>query len=156
LVSGVQVVSITYLQAQDEIYGMANVAWKAASIAAGLSYTPKLCFPDKVVPPPDVEQIYAEASFVVVTADQATLSRYQGASTYEETGLFALQVYSPKKGAASLRVAQTIAAAVRDAFCKPSTSGEIWFRKQKVTPVSGNETKNQVNVVVTCTYRTTK
>jgi hypothetical protein len=153
-------VSITTLQAQDEIYGMANVAWIAAATAAeaavGLSYTPKLCFPDKIVALPPVDQLYAEASFVVVTEEQASLSRYQGESSYEAIGLFALQVYSPKKGAANLRVAQTIAVAVRDAFCKPSTSGKIWFRKQKATPVGGNETKNQVNVVVTCTYRTTK
>jgi hypothetical protein len=149
-------VSITYLQAEDEIYGIANRAWVSSIDGSGLHYQPKLYFPDSPVPPADVDEIYARCSFSVVTAEQASLSRYQGVSTYEEDGLFAMQIYAPKKKASALRTAKQMADVVRNAFCTPSTSGEVWFRGQRVSPVAGNETKNQVNVVITCTYRTTK
>lgn len=148
--------SITTIQAEDEIYGIAKRAWVSSIAGKGLAYTPKLYFPDKVVPSPDVDEIYAQCSFSVVIAEQASLSNYQGESTYEEDGLFVLQVYAPKKKATALRIAQEMAVVVRDSFCKQSPSGEVWFRGQKVTAVAGNAIKNQVNVVITCTYRTTK
>lgn len=148
--------SITYIEAQDEIFGIANRAWTAAMVGLELTYPPRLYFPDHVVAPPDVDELYGECSFVVVTANQATLNSYRGVSLYEEVGLFALQIYAPKKKASAFRKAQLIGSAVRDAFCKASPSGEVWFRAQRVSPVTGNETKNQINVVVTCIYRTSK
>jgi len=147
-------VSITYLEAQDELYGMVNAAMAAAAPTVGLTYTPALYFPDTEVVPPNIDVLYAEASFVVVTAEQASLGSIRGVSMYEETGLLAVQVYSPKANPENLRIAQQIGEAIRTVFRGRSTSGAIWFRRQKLTPVAGNTTKNQVNVVATCIYKT--
>jgi hypothetical protein len=141
---------IEYVAAEDEIFGVANVAWLAA--APGLT----IVFPGVLKVEPPIDQIYAECSFVVVKESQASLAKVNGLSIYEATGLLAVQVYAPKADPSSMRTAKLIASAVRDAFRKPSPSGEIWFRDQKVSPVNGNTTKNQVNVVVTCTYRMLK
>lgn len=148
--------SITDIQAEDEIFGIINTAWTAGLSAVTLPYIPKIYFPDKIVPVPPVDEIFAECNLAIVIANQASLARYQGKSTYETVGLAAIQIYSPKQSASALRTAKIIGGAIKDAFCAPSPSGEIWFRGQRLTPVAGNSTRNQVNVVVTCTYKTIK
>jgi hypothetical protein len=141
---------IEYVAAEDEIFGVLNVAWLAAANGA------TLVFPGLLQVEPPIDEIYAECSFAIVKESQASLAQQNGKSIYETTGLLAVQVYAPKADSSSMRTAKEIASAVRDAFRKPSPSGEIWFRDQKVSPVGGNTTKNQINVVVTCTYRTLK
>jgi hypothetical protein len=148
--------SVDFLAGKDDIFGIANAAFVSAAAAAGLAYTAQINFPDVLALPPNVDQIYAECSFVVVTEKQIALSRIGGKKGYQTVGLFAMQVFSPKTDASALRVAQTIASAVRDAFCQPPIPTEVWFRDQRLTPVSGSDTKNQTNVVVTCTYKTVR
>lgn len=146
--------SIAYLNAEDEIFGVVSAAWLAAIV--GISYAPTLFFPGAIDPARPVDEIYAECSLVVVKEAQTVLANQDDKSIYESTALFAVQVYSPKSDPAALRTAKVIGSALLDAFCKPSPSGEIWFRDQRLTPVSGNTTKNQLNVVITCVYRTIK
>ena len=148
--------SIRYLAAEDEVFGVVNAAFVGALAALGLAYVPAINFPGQLVAPPNVNQIYAECSFSVVTEHQASLSRVAGVSIYETVALLAVQIYSPKTDASALRIAKIIAMAVRDAFRLPSPSGEVWFKDQKLSPVAGSDTKNQINVVVTCTYKTKK
>ena len=148
--------SITYLQAKDEIFGVCNVAFLAAVAASSLLYTPQLVFPSSVVVPPDPTQIDAECHFIVVLERQACMTSVGGVKLYESVGLFSLKVFSPKLDPASLLIAETIASSVRDAFRAQSPSGEIWFKDQRCSVVAGTDTRNQVNVVVTCTYKTAK
>ena len=148
--------SIEYIAAEDEMFGIVNGAWIAAYEAQNLDYVPQLFFPGQLELPPQTKQIYARCSFSVVTDKQIGLANAGGLSLYETVGLLAVQVYAPKTVVSSFRSAKQIASLVRDAFCKSSVSGELWFRDQKLTPTSGNETMNQVNVVVTCTFKTTK
>lgn len=145
-----------YIDAEDEIFGVANTAWKLAIAESGLDYNPKIFFPGQIKPTPDVTQIYADCSFSVVTDGQVGLNNYQGLSLYETVGLMLIQIFSPKLDPVAQRMTKMVADKVRNAFCKPSPSMEIWFRQQKLAPVSGNPTKNQVNVVVTCSFRTAK
>jgi hypothetical protein len=146
--------SMTYLQGKDEIFGVANTAFGVAAIAQALAYTPKLIFPGMLSVPPDIQQIYGECSFSVVTEHQVSLSNVNGVKIYETVALFAMRLFSPKQDAAAFRIAETIGTAVKNAFRLPSPSGEIWFRNQRLSQVNGTETKNQINVVVTCTYKT--
>ena len=148
--------SITYLDAEDEIFGICNTSWIQGCTEQALAYRPQLTFPGTIAAPPSPKEVYAECSYSVVTEHQLTLSSVGGAKLYETVGLFALQVYSPKTDATALRTAKIIAGFVRDAFCRSSPSGEVWFRDQRLTVVSGNEIKNQVNVVVVCSYKTQK
>jgi len=145
---------ITDIQAEDEVFGIANSAWLAAIVGIDLTYVPAIYFPDAIVSTPDPTQIYAECDLKIVLSKQASLCRYQGQSFSDNIGLLSIQIYSPKQSGSSLRVAKIIGATIKNAFCKPSPSGYIWFQGQRITPVAGNATRNQVNVVVTCTYRT--
>lgn len=148
--------SIDLISAEDEVYGIVNSAWLSSIADLSLPYSPVLSFPGQLQSAPNVDQIYAEVSMSVVKAQQDSISRYQGMSMYEYIALLAVQVYSPKNDASSLRIAKQIAVQIGNAFCKPSPSGEIWFTNQKVAAVAGNVTRDQVNVVVTCTFRETK
>jgi hypothetical protein len=147
---------IEYIAAEDEIFGVANVAWTEAVVAQSLAYTPQLVFPGSIKAEPPVDQIWAECGFVVVKESQASLTNVDGVSMYESIGLFSMQIYSGKADSAALRIAKQMGEAVRDAFRRLSPSGEVWFRDQRLTPVTGNTTQNQINVVVTCTYQTLK
>lgn len=146
--------SITYLGAQDEVFGVMNAAWLAAVEAADLSYMPIISFPGALVVTPDPATIYAECHFSVVAEKQVGLSQQGGVKLYQSTALLIAQVYAPKTDASALRTIQTIGSALRDAFRQLSPSGEVWFSNQRFTPVSGNDTRHQVNTVVTCVYKT--
>lgn len=148
--------SIDYISAEDELFGICNTAFLAAAQVQGLAYSPQLNFPGLITDPPNVTQIYGACSFSVVVEHQSSLACSGGTKQYETVGLLVLQVFSPKSDQTALRIAKMIASSVRDAYCRPSPSGEVWFRDQKVSPVSGSETKNQVNVVITCTYNTVR
>ena len=149
--------SFTYLEAEDELFGIANTAWLAAVGTADVDFAvpPTMVFPGMLfVPVPNL--IYAECSFQVVLERQSAVGQSNGLKLYETTGLLVIQVKSPKSDVSALRTAKSLACAVKDAFCQPSPSWEIWFRNQKLTQVSGNETRNQVNVVITCVYTQVK
>jgi hypothetical protein len=146
--------SIEYIDAQDELFGMTKQAFDIA--ITGVDPAPSLFFPGDLISPPPVNEIYATCSFVVVTDGQSGIGAPGGVSLYEAVGLLTVQIYAPKQSASSFRTAQEMADAIRNVFRGHSTSGEIWFRNPRVTPVGGNTTMNQVNVVVTCTYKTEK
>jgi len=148
--------SIAYIAAQDEIFGIANAAWIAAAEAQTLGYTPLIFFPDDEQPEPPVDQIYSEVNYANVKSPQASLGSSNGQSIYEDTALLTLKVYCPKSDKTAYRSATIIADAVRNAFRKQSPSGEVWFRNQRLAPVDGNPTQGQVNVVITCVYSTIK
>jgi hypothetical protein len=147
---------MNYLDAKDEIFGIANAAWTVALETLLLDYEPQCYFQGIQNATPNAEQIYAELSYVVVKEQQSSLANVNGTKLYESIGLFAMQVYAPKTDVSAFRQAETIASAVRDAFRQPSPSGEIWFTNQRATPVTGNAVRNQINVVVNCTYQTAK
>jgi hypothetical protein len=151
-----QAMSIDYITAKDEIFGIANVAFITATQAASLTYQPIICFPGLLVQPPNVAQIYAECDFVVVTEEQSAFANVNGQRLYESVALFTMRLYAPKIDSASLRTAEAMAVLIKDAFRLPSPSGEIWFKRQRSSVVAGIDTKNQVNLVVTSTYKTEK
>lgn len=147
--------SIPYLDAKDEVYGMVNTAFTDA--ASGITPSPRLSFAGAgIAPPPNVDAIQADCSFVVVTSSQASLSNNQGKSLFQDVAMLTLQIYAPKKAVGAFRSAEQLGEAVRTRFCKPGVSGEVWFRDQRLSPVAGNETRDQVNVIVICTYKTLK
>jgi hypothetical protein len=148
--------SIEYITAQDEIFGVANAAWIAAAEAQSLTYTPAMFFPGDEQLEPPVDQIYSEVNYANVKSSQASLSNWNSISVYEDLALFTLKVYCPKSAVTAYRTATVLADAVRNAFRKKSPSGEIWFRNQRVAPADGNATQGQINVVVTCVFRTLK
>src|SRR3954447_7433869 len=106
--------SITYLAAKDEHFTIANTAWLASASAQGLPYTPQLYFPGGLPLPPNIVQIFAVCSFVVVTEHQNAVGRNENKAQYESIGLLAVQVFSPKVDPTALRIAETLASAVRD------------------------------------------
>jgi hypothetical protein len=146
--------SIEYIDAEDELFGMVNQAFALA--ITGITPAPSLFFPSDLNVPPSPNDIYATCSFVIVTDGQSGIGAPGGKSLYEAVGLLTVQIYAPKQVASAFRTAQEMADMIRNVFRGHSTSGEIWFRNPRVTPVGGNTTMNQVNVVVTCTYKTEK
>lgn len=148
--------SITYLEAEDEVFGVFNVAWNEAVTAAGLSYVPQVVFPDIAVGAPDASQVYVEVYFQVVTENQTAMAQQNGQNVYQSTALFNAQIFAPKQDPTALRIIKIIGEALKDAFRVPSPSGEVWFRNQRLSQVAGNATRNQVNVVTNCVYKTIK
>lgn len=152
---GIQTVSIDYIAAKDEVFGIVSDTF-AAVAPESFDPVPALYFPGTLVAPPDPNVSYAICGFSVVTEKQSALASLLGVSIYETVALMSFQFYTPRTDVAALRKAETVGSAIKDAFRKASPSGEIWFRDQKLANVAGNETRNQVNVTAVCTYKTEK
>lgn len=145
---------MNYLQARDEIYASVNTAWNTAvaALVPAPAEVPNIVWPGEAVPEPDSAFIYAQPDFTTVAKSQATLRRINGKSLFEANGLFTLRIFAPKSEAAALDQALVLAQAIESVLSKASTSGRIWYRNAKHTPVAGSDTMNQINVLSTCTY----
>jgi hypothetical protein len=150
LEDGVQ--EVTFAEAQDEVFGVVSTAWLAA-VADMTAPLPVLIWPGEAVPEPDSLLIFGTPFLEVITKSQKTLRRIEDKSLFEADALFTMSIFAPKVDASALDQAVIIGSAVEIALSKASPSGNVWFRDARSTPVAGQATLNQVNVVVKCVFQ---
>ena len=146
----------SYQDAEDELFTAANAAYQSAIVGVSPAPYAELVTEDEVVDLDDIETIYGRIQFVVVNEQQSSFVGSQAKALYETVGLLTVQLYGPKSDVTVLRSLKRIAEVIKNQFCNAAVPGDIWFTRQRSTPVNGNEVKNQVNVVITCTYTISK
>lgn len=144
----------TLRAAIDEMFATANNVFTGYA-ATLLGYAPDVRWPG--VPlgtQPDKSRLWARVSTQIVTDEQASLANAQGIQLYAATGLLHIQLFCPRNVGASIDNGRLVAEALQNAFRLQSTSGEIWYSKQKAFELPEAEENYPINVSVQFYYKT--
>jgi len=146
--------SMTYIEAVDELFGMLLDVVHTES-AAIIGYEPEIRWPGEAagIKPPK-ERYWSRASEQIVTDGQVSLANAQGIKVYEATGLCYLQIFCPRNLDGSLDKGRLFAQAVRNKFRRGSPSGEIWFRNQRIVKQPETAEAYPLNVVIEFSFKT--
>lgn len=148
---------MNYKEATDEIKGIAKKYWDSSSLnILGLATPAEVRWngnPVGSTPPQDA--YYAVASYQTVIEGQAGMVDANSNQPRESQGLFYFQIFCPKTRRDAVPKGLSVAQAVQQAFCKQSSSANVWFRNQTVREIGFTGDHYQINVVVTCQYTNT-
>jgi hypothetical protein len=144
---------MTYNEAKDELFGMANSAILAnASLLNGASFDMRWPGVSKPGLPAPTNGFYGRVFLSTINDRQSSLAKLNGQSRYEAHLQLLIQVYSPISVAGASQNGNMFAEAIRAAYRQQSPSGLLSFTNQQVREVGNNDTHYITNVIVTCTY----
>lgn len=144
---------MTYNDAKDEVYGIANTAILAnVSLLAGAEFDMRWPGISKPGDAPPTDGYWGRAFFIAINAPQASLAKLNGVSRYAWLAQLFLQFYAPISLAGGLERCNLLAAAVNNAYANPSPSGLLSFTNPVVKEVGNNDTHYITNVTVICGF----
>jgi len=141
---------VTYSDAHDELLGILNGAWQ--QLAAIVGYIPVIQWPGAAVAAqPPLDQIWARASYQIVTDSQASFSNQNSERKYRAKGLFYVQVFCPRTEA-DKQLGIQLSQFVREFYRKESPSGELWFTNARIIELAATDQNYPINIVVNYEY----
>jgi hypothetical protein len=142
-----------YSGARDEVFGIVTTLWASPALASVFGYVPELRYDGaEEAGTPDKSKTWARVSAQIVKDGQASLSGGDGTKKYRGIGLAYVQVFGSRIETNSKVNAIALAGLIQAQFRKPSPSGDLWFRDQKIVELPVTDSSYPVNVVVTFEY----
>lgn len=149
--------SVTDLQARDEINTMLDAAWVAGGATAVGEAVIDLRWKGRKIKD-EPQGFWAHVSHNIVTQRQVSMAdeRTFGANQkrYETAGFTTVQVFAPMDRRNGSEKGFKLASMLRDAFRAAGRSGNVWFENMRINDLPDDGTSHRWNVISEFKYDT--
>lgn len=147
--------SLTDLQASDEINALVSTAWDGATALVGPNNELRYKGKSERTNPPSYWGRVSQQIVAQPTASMADENTFGSArKRYETFGLVFVQVFAAKSDANAHRKGFQLSELVRDAFRRAGQSGSVWYENARINPLTDDGSNYRWNVVAEFRYDT--
>lgn len=142
------------LQAQDDMFGMFDTAWKAADFDDYADDVPVIRYDgNEVNTPPSPDLPYVRIKISHVDGEQAALGiRPNRKRKYCKVGIISVQSFGPQGGGRGLEIATYMGIIAESVFQGKTSPNGVWFRRIRSTEVGPTGGWYQVNTIIDFEY----